>query len=385
MEQNKSRREFLELGIKAGIAIPLLSSSLLSCDTTPANKKLDILILGGTSFLGPQQIAYALGRGHSITTFTRGKTKPTVHAELFDKVEQLVGDRENDLTALQNRKWDAVIDNSGHNVEWTKNSANLLKDNVDLYLYTSSVSVYYPFIKNNINEDQELRLKEPEGIEDEELKLEYWYSVMKANSEIAAQNIFGKDRTIVVRPTYIIGPGDKSNRFIYWPIRLSKGGDALVPGKASDPVQYIDVRDVAEWTIRLIEDKNTDTFNAVGPKQVQNIHEFLEEAKNAFNVKTNLIQVDDYDFLKKHNIHYIVPWILPEGNNLGSATISIKKGVENGLSYRPLKDTIKDTYNWWYSDALTQEKRDKYELKPNSILSREKDILADWKIWNNNK
>ena len=119
MEQNKSRREFLELGIKAGIAIPLLSSSLLSCDTTPANKKLDILILGGTSFLGPQQIAYALGRGHSITTFTRGKTKPTVHAELFDKVEQLVGDRENDLTALQNRKWDAVIDNSGHNVEWT--------------------------------------------------------------------------------------------------------------------------------------------------------------------------------------------------------------------------------------------------------------------------
>ena len=385
MEQNKSRREFLELGIKAGIAIPLLSSSLLSCDTTPANKKLDILILGGTSFLGPQQIAYALGRGHSITTFTRGKTKPTVHAELFDKVEQLVGDRENDLTALQNRKWDAVIDNSGHNVEWTKNSANLLKDNVDLYLYTSSVSVYYPFIKNNINEDQELRLKEPEGIEDEELKLEYWYSVMKANSEIAAQNIFGKDRTIVVRPTYIIGPGDKSNRFIYWPIRLSKGGDALVPGKASDPVQYIDVRDVAEWTIRLIEDKNTDTFNAVGPKQVQNIHEFLEEAKNAFNVKTNLIQVDDYDFLKKHNIHYIVPWILPEGNNLGSATISIKKGVENGLSYRPLKDTIKDTYNWWCSDALTQEKRDKYELKPNSILSREKDILADWKIWNNNK
>ena len=361
MEQNKSRREFLELGIKAGIAIPLLSSSLLSCDTTPANKKLDILILGGTSFLGPQQIAYALGRGHSITTFTRGKTKPTVHAELFDKVEQLVGDRENDLTALQNRKWDAVIDNSGHNVEWTKNSANLLKDNVDLYLYTSSVSVYYPFIKNNINEDQELRLKEPEGIEDEELKLEYWYSVMKANSEIAAQNIFGKDRTIVVRPTYIIGPGDKSNRFIYWPIRLSKGGDALVPGKASDPVQYIDVRDVAEWTIRLIEDKNTDTFNAVGPKQVQNIHEFLEEAKNAFNVKTNLIQVDDYDFLKKHNIHYIVPWILPEGNNLGSATISIKKGVENGLSYRPLKDTIKDTYNWWYSEALTPEKRDKYE------------------------
>lgn len=379
MKQNKSRRNFIELSIKAGIAIPLLSSSLLSCNTKPASKKLNILILGGTSFLGPQQIAYALDRGHSITTFTRGKTKPTVHADLFDKVEQLIGDRENDLTALQNRKWDAVIDNSGHNVEWTKNSANLLKDNVDLYLYTSSVSAYYPFIKDNINEDQELRLNEPEGIEDEELKMEYWYSVMKANSEIAAKSIFGKDRTIVVRPTYIIGPGDKSNRFIYWPIRLSKGGDTLVPGKAGDPVQYIDVRDVAEWTIRLIEDKNTDTFNAVGPYQAQNMHGFLEEAKTAFNVKTNLIQVDDYDFLKKHNIHYIVPWVLPEGNNLGGAAISNKKGVENGLTYRPLKDTVKDTHDWWYSDALTQEKRDEYELKPNSILLREKDILADWK------
>jgi 2'-hydroxyisoflavone reductase len=254
-------------------------------------------------------------------------------------------------------------------------------------LYTSSVSVYYPFLNDNINEDQELRLKEPEGIEDEELKLEYWYSVMKANSEIAAQTIFGKDRTIIVRPTYIIGPGDKSNRFIYWPIRLSKGGDTLVPGKAIDPVQYIDVRDVAEWTIRLIEDRNTDTFNAVGPKQGQNIHDFIEEAKSAFDVKTNLVQVDDYGFLKKHNIHYIVPWILPEVNNKGSATISIKKGVENGLTFRPLMDTIKDTHEWWYSDALTQEKRDDYELKPNSILLNEKEILADWKSWQkaNNK
>lgn len=386
MDMKKSRREFIGLGLKLGITIPFLTSSLYGCNPKPEKKdtatkstaiKLNILILGGTSFLGPHQISYALGRSHSISTFTRGKTEPSIYKDLFQNVEQLVGDRNDDLSALENRKWDAVIDNSGHRAEWTKKSAALLKDNCDMYLYTSSTGVYYPYVDSDYKEDAEVVLTVPEGTEGED-KLEYDYGVMKANSETEAMNQFGKDRTIVVRPTYMFGPADRNNRFTYWPIRLSKGGKTLVPGKADDPVQYIDVRDVAEWMIRLIEEKKAGIFNAVGPKEAQNMYSFVEEAKKVFEVETTFVKIDDYDFLKENKINYIIPWIMPIDNNTGSAKANNDKGRENGLTFRPLPKSIKDTYDWWYSDAVSQEQRDELETDPESILVREKSILEKW-------
>ena len=388
MKTQKSRREFIAFGLKTGMVLPLLYSGLYSCNSQgtdqqkqdkTAAKKLKILILGGTSFLGPHQIAYAMGRGHSITTFTRGKTQPTIYQDLFKNVEQLIGDRNDNLTALHNRKWDVVIDNSGRDAEWTKATATLLKDNCDLYLYTSSTGVYYPYTKENFKEEDEVLLAEPEGITDEDTKIEYWYGVMKANSEQEAIKQFGKDRTIVVRPTYMIGPADKTNRFIHWPLRLSKGGEVLVPGKEEDRVQYIDVRDVAEWMIRLIETKTTGTFNAVGPKEKQNMYAFVEEASKAFNVETNFIKIDDYDFLQTQNIFYIIPWVIPLEDHQGSAKINNDKAKQNGLTFRPIADSVKDTYDWWNSAAISQEKRDEYELDPKSILAREKAILEKWK------
>jgi 2'-hydroxyisoflavone reductase len=390
MDKKKSRREFIKNALKAGIAFPLLFTSLSSCDfeNEEKNKKLEsktkkkplkILILGGTSFLGLHQIAYAMKRGHSISIFTRGKTKPTIYKDLFDNVEQLIGDRKDNLTALQNRKWDVVIDNSGHDAEWTKKSAELLKENCDLYLYTSSTGVYYPYLASDYKEDAKVLLKEPEEITNEEDKIEYWYGVMKANSELEAIKQFGKDRTIVVRPTYMIGPADKSNRFIHWPIRLNKGGEVLVPGKMNDLVQYIDVRDVAEWMIRLIEDRKVGTFNAVGPKKEQNMYSFVEEAQKAFTAKTSFVKIDNYDFLKEKNIYHIVPWIMPTEKNKGSAKINNEKGIANGLLFTPLIKTIKDTYQWWISDAVSQEQRDKVELDSESVLLRENAILEEWK------
>jgi len=388
MQSKKTRRTFIKQALQTSIAIPLLATGLISCTSnaeeksTKENKKVDklkILILGGTSFLGPHQIAYALGRGHSISTFTRGKTQPSIHKDLFAKVEQLIGDRENDLTALENRKWDVVIDNSGHNVEWTKQSAELLKDNCSIYMYTSSTGVFYPYLGSNIKEDTELLKVEPEGIEDEDLKLEYWYGVMKTNSEIAAIEAFGVDRTIVVRPTYMIGPADKTDRFIYWPIRLPRGGEVLVPGKADDPVQYIDVRDVSEWMIRLAEEKNAGTFNAAGPRKAQNMHDFVVEAATAFDVKSTFVKVDDYEFLKNQNVPYLIPWILPEENNYGSAKVNSDLAIKNGLTYRPLKQSMKDIHSWWYSDAVTEEHRNQFESNPESVLQREAAILEAWK------
>ena len=386
--KKQSRRAFVETGIKTAIALPFVLSGLSSCDsspeedskeTSPESKKLSILILGGTSFLGPHQIAYALERGHSVSTFTRGKTKPTIHQDLFDQVEQLIGDRQDNLTALQDRQWDVVIDNSGRDVEWTKATAQLLKDSCDLYVYTSSTGVYYPYVDSDFTEASTVLMEEPESLENEDEKIEYWYGVMKANSEQEAIKAFGADRTIVVRPTYMIGPADKTDRFIHWPIRLSKGGEILVPGKAGDAVQYADVRDVAEWMIRLIEERNTGTFNAVGPKEAQDIHAFVEEAKGAFDVESSSVKIDDYDFLIENDIYYIVPWIMPTGNNAGSAKINHEKAKANGFSLRPITETIKDTYAWWNSDAISQEKRDEVELNPDSILQREASIIVQWK------
>lgn len=387
--KKQSRRAFVETAMKSAVALPLVLSGLYSCNTSPdekseeattESKKLSILILGGTSFLGPHQIAYALERGHSITTFTRGKSKPTVHQELFDQIESLVGDRKDNLTALHNRQWDVVIDNSGHDAEWTKATAELLKDNCDLYVYTSSTGVFYPYIDSEFKEESPVLMVEPEGLsDDDEEKLEYWYGVMKATSEQEAIKAFGAENTIVVRPTYMIGPADKSDRFIHWPIRLSKGGEIMVPGKAGDAVQYADVRDVAEWMIRLIEERNTGTFNAVGPKKPQDIHAFIDEAKSAFETESTFVRINDYDFLMENEVYYIVPWIMPTGNNVGSAKINNEKAQENGLTFRPLAETVKDTYNWWTSDAITQEKREEVELDPKSILQREAEIIANWK------
>lgn len=391
MKKQITRRAFIERGMKAGLALPLINTPLFSADPKTeakvtgqqqTNGKLNILILGGTSFLGPHQIAYALGRGHSITTFTRGKTEPVIYRDLFEQVTPLIGDRANDLTALENGTWDAVIDNSGHNVEWAKRSASLLKDRSEIYLFTSSTGVYYPYLKKNVKENAKLLLVEPEGIEDEEMKLEYWYGVMKANSEIEARKAFGEERTIVVRPTYMVGPADKSDRFMHWPVRLAKGGEIMVPGKKNDPVQYIDVRDVAEWMIRLIEEKKAGTYNAVGPEHPQNMYAFVEKAKGAFfDVSSTFIKIDDYEFLKQQKLFHLVPWIMPIDNNKGSALINNEKGIKNGLTLRALEQTVKDTHDWWYSDNLTDEQRNKFARNPESVLMREKSIIEAWKNW----
>lgn len=390
MKKLNSRRVFINKVVLAGFAIPFLGGNLISCkseakkevvDSNENFKKLNILILGGTSFLGPHQVAYALSRGHSVSIFTRGKTIPSVHAELFDQVEQLIGDRENNLKALENRKWDVVIDNSGRNVKWTKDTANLLKDNVGMYLYTSSTGVYYPYLTNNITEDTELVLSMPENLTENE-QYEQEYGVMKANSELEAIKAFGKERTIVVRPTYMIGPADKTDRFIHWPIRLAKGGEILVPGKKEDPVQYADVRDIAEWYIRLAENKQHGIYNGVGPKSTQTMQEFIKKAAKTFDIEHSFVMVDDYDFLLENKVYYAVPWIMLNAKNYGSARISNSKSIASGLVFRPLKETVKDTYNWWTSDAISEERRQKFESNPNSLLVKEKEILANWKEHN---
>jgi len=341
-------------------------------DRSRAPHPLNILVLGGTGFIGPHQIHYAVERGHTISMFTRGRKEPPLFKESYRDVERLVGDRSNDLSALEGRSWDAVIDNSGGETQWTEDTAELLKDSCELYLYVSSTGVYYPYLTTEIGEDTPVDLVDTSGGENGSAT----YGVMKATSEAAARAAF-VDRTIVVRPGYIVGPGDYTDRFTYWPIRVQRGGEILVPGKKEDLVQGIDVRDLTEWMIRLVEDRAFGTYNATGPGWPLTMEEFVYGVGATSTADLSWTWIEDYDFLEEQNLSFAIPWIMPVDDHVGSQRIDISKAVAQGLTYRPMAVTALDTQEWWHSDALTEERRAaaRFVLTP----EREAEILAAWK------
>lgn len=362
----------------------LKASTIFEEQHPKQTKKLKILILGGTSFLGPHQIAYALERGHEVSIFTRGKTIPKIHKALFDKVEKLVGDREDNLEALKNRKWDVVIDNSGRKTKWTKDTAELLVDNVGYYMYTSSISVYYPYTGNDFSETRELVTKIPENI-DENQRATYAYGVMKATSEMEAIKAFGAERSIIVRPALLVGPGDRTDRFPYWLARIEKGGDIIIPGSSSEVVQYIDIRDISEWMIRLCENKAAGIYNGSGPGFAMTTNAFVYGIHACYNSPVNFIQIDDMEFLKENGIIGIQPWVIQLPEYAGMSKSDNSKAIASGLTFRPLSNTVEATKKWWYSDAVSQKRRDNILTNERSLMRREKDILTKWKQHMRNK
>ncbi len=332
---------------------------------------MSILILGGTNLTGPHHVRYALERGHSVSIFTRGRTQPGLFQEAFQHVEHLIGDRENDLEALKGRTWDAVIDASGMQVKWTADSAQLLKDHVGTYLYISSTGVYYPYLTTNIHETTEPALVDPSGGEDVSAR----YGVMKALSEIEARRAFGEARACIVRPGYIVGPLDSTHRGTYWPDRLTRGGEVMVPGRKTDQVQQIDVRDLTEWIIHLLEDQVHGTFNATGPSSLMTMEEFVYGMRAATSSVVTWTWIEDHDFLVEHQVTYAIPWILPVGNELGSQTISIERARAAGLTFRPVALTAMDTLEWY--NSLPAEER----ASPPMAITPEKEtqVLAAWK------
>ncbi len=365
-----TRREFLQRSVAAAGALGLSQVGAVLGGDRPVRrvgKPMRILILGGTTYLGPYQIRYALERGHEVTMFNRGKTKPQLYPEIFEKVEKLRGDRNDDLKALEGREWDAVIDNSATDPKWVEDSAGLLKDSVPYYMYTSSTGVYYPYRTHDITESVPPRLElDPDAGRSGN------YGVNKALSELEAQKAF-PDRTIVVRPHYILGPGDPNDRLTYWVERIDEGGEVLAPGSRTDPVQYIDVRDLTEWMIRMVEDGNAGVYNATGPLSRLSTAELLYGVRAITSSAVAFTWVPT-DFLAEHQVFYVVPWVAPRGDTLGMSTISAERAVENGLTYRPLAVTAYDNLEWW--KAQSEERR---SARPRQ-LRREKEIevLAAW-------
>jgi 2'-hydroxyisoflavone reductase len=372
-----TRRQFIKVSAAAGAAFSLNPRpSFLHAAENP--KPLRILILGGTGFTGPFQIQFALGRGHKITTFNRGKTHP---GELPKEVEQLVGDRNGNLDALKGRQWDVVIDNPTSIPVWVRDAAQVLKGNVDRYVFISTISVYADTSKPGTTEDAPLaKYTGPDPMKEtrESLIASKFalYGPLKALSEAEAEKWF-PNKTLIIRPGLIVGPRDETDRFSYWPVRIDKGGEVLAPGDPSDPVQFIDGRDLAEWTIRMVENGATGIYNATGPAKKLGIGEMLDTIKTTEKSKATLTWVNA-DFLESQKVapwSDMPVWIPPRGEEAGGNQVSIQRAVDKGLTFRPLADTTRDTLAWFKSQPAERQAKLRAGITP----EREAEVLAAWK------
>ena len=372
MVNKTTRRHFLKLTAAAGatIAVGTRSTSLFA---EASVKPLRILILGGTGFTGPFQVRYALGRGHKVTVFNRGKTHP---GELPKEVEQFIGDRNGKLDALKNRQWDVVIDNPTTLPVWVRDAAQILKGNVDRYVFISTISVYP---ESNKGVDETAPLEKYDGADPYKETIDNvrasgfkLYGPLKALSEKEAEKWF-PGKTLVVRPGLIVGPGDQTDRFTYWPVRIERGGEVLAPGKPDDPVQFIDARDLAEWTIRMVENRETGIYNATGPAKTLTIGGMLTGIKTALNSKADFTWVTE-DFLKQQKVEAwsdMPVWI---GATDGMARTSISRALGKGLTFRPLAETAREMLAWFKSQPQDRQSKLRAGLTP----EREKEVLTAW-------
>jgi 2'-hydroxyisoflavone reductase len=372
------RRTFLKLSAMVG-SLELISGGLAFSaavgTTTRAAKGLRILILGGTGFTGPFQVGYALSRGHQVTVFNRGRTHP---GELPKQVEQLLGDRNGKLDALKGRTWDVVIDNPTTLPVWVRDAAQILKGNVDLYVFISTISVYADTSRLGMDETAPLaKYSGADPMKETNVTMRAnnlaLYGPLKAVSEAEAEKWF-PGKTLIIRPGYIVGPGDESDRFTYWPVRVERGGEVLAPGTPADPIQIIDARDLAEWTIRMVEQGTVGSFNAVGPKSTLAMGRMLDIIKKTTNSDARFTWVDDKFLASEKIIDDIPIWTSPHGPEIGYSTMNINKAVSKGLTFRPLADTTKATLAWFRKQPASRQLKMRAGIK----TEREAEVLAAW-------
>jgi 2'-hydroxyisoflavone reductase len=344
-----------------------LSSMAAAGSLLAAPQKKKILILGGTGFLGPATVEAAQARGHELTLFNRGKTRPG----LFPKIEQLHGDRDplkgDGLKALEGRKWDAVIDNSGYFPRQVAASAQLLAPNVKQYIFISSISAYADNSKEGQDETARLATTSDPTVE----KItEETFGPLKVLCEKASEAAL-PGRTAVVRPGYIVGPDDPSGRFTYWPVRIDRGGEVLTPGAPTDPIQIIDVRDLGAWLITVVENSSMGVFNTAGP--VTRWSDILAACRKATTTESSLTWVPA-EWISKQAPDAFPIWAPYTADTKGFHTWKSDRAIKAGLKYRPYAQTAADTLKWY----KTQDASGRTRLagpKPD----KEAELLAAWK------
>ena len=343
---------------------------------------MKLLILGGTKFLGRYVVEAALARGHEVTLFNRGQLNP----ELFPEAEKLRGDRDGGLDALKGRRWDVVVDPSGYSPRVVRDSARLLADSVESYVFISSQSVYKDASVPGVAEDYPVatitdeQLREAEALKQSELTAApfFWerYGALKALCERAAEEEL-PGRVLHVRAGLIVGPHDYSDRFTYWPRRVAEGGEVLAPGDPERQVQFIDVRDLAEWALDMAEARHAGTFNTTGPDYRLTMGRVLETCRGTTGSDARFVWVEEKFLLDAG----VGPWMeMPlwvaqtddDDGNRYFMGISIEKAVAAGLKFRPLSETVRDTLEWDLSRPADTQRR--------AGLAREKEreVLDAW-------
>jgi 2'-hydroxyisoflavone reductase len=294
-----------------------------------------LLVLGGTKFLGRATVDAALARGHEVTLFNRGQTNP----DLFPKAEKLHGDREHDLAALTGRSWDAVVDPSGYVPASVRASAQLLADSVGFYLFVSSLSVYADRSKTMVEGDA---LEELGDMPEDRLLEDYAnYGALKALAEEAVAETF-PDSHANVRPGLIVGPHDPTGRFTYWPHRVARGGDVAAPGPPDERVQFIDVRDLAEWMVGLCEQRATGEFNAVDEGVAWS--ELLDTCREVTESDARFVWIDGKFLLDQQVGQWMeLPLWIEDESDKGLHRADVSRALATGLAYRPLADTVQAT------------------------------------------
>lgn len=373
------RRDYLKLSA-AGSALALSGAQ---AQAAPAVKPLRILILGGTGFIGPHEVRYALSRGHQVTIFNRGRQKE----DWPGHVEELLGDRNTgDLKALEGRDWDVCIDNPTTLPFWVRDAGKALKGRVKQYIFISTISVYAGNARPADESDPLTPYKgaDPMAETAETLKASNnrLYGPLKAVSEAEARRQFGEAATTIIRPGLITGPGDETDRFSYWPVRLANpdhrwGADVLAPGDGSDPVQFVDARDLAEWIIRMAESRTTGVFNGTGPAKPMTMRQMLAGVAAGVKAQPKLTWVPA-DFLEAQNVGAWIDqpvWVPGQGETMGFARRDIRKALAAGLTYRPLTVTAADTLAWFRQQPAERQAKLRAGLTP----ERETAVLEKWR------
>jgi 2'-hydroxyisoflavone reductase len=353
-------------------AMQLAGSTLLASTLTTAfarPKPLRVLILGGTGFIGPHFVHALTEGGHEVTLFNRGKRDP----DAKQGVEQLLGDRNDNLKALEGRDWDVVVDNSGYTPGQVKLSTDLLRKHARHYIFISSIAVYENFQNPPIDEDHALA---PIGnLRQDKLEGEN-YGPLKVLCEDVVQKAYGKHAGII-RPTYIAGPGDFSDRFTYWPFRVAQGGEMIAPGTPTDPIQYIDVRDLADFVRVCAEKSVAGRYNLCTPPRWATMGKLLDESRRITGANTTFKWAST-EFLMAEKAaepgmwasQEIPIWAPPSGQSLGHGLVASARAEAKGLKFRPLETTIRETLDWQKTRPAEKQK-----LRSGLTPEREAELL----------
>jgi len=355
-----SRRRFIRSASAIGV-LAALPGSVFSQGTAP--KPLDILILGGTGFIGPHEINYARSRGHNITMFNRGKTAP----DMFPDVEALIGDRDDQLESLKGRDWDAVIDNSGFYPRHARLSAELLHGHVGQYMFISSISAYAESLTLEDDEFSAAYGVMEDPTDESEYIYGPTYGPRKALCEQEVTRVFG-DKAINVRPGIITGTGDPTERLRHWLRRMQAGNEILVSGVQDLPVQYIDAADMCGWMVRLLEDgSGSGPYNAVGAEEPYRARPLLEGLRDATGSTSTLTWID-WEWIRKEKSEdpNYGPWY--GAGPTPFMQVSNDRALATGLTFRPIADTAKDMIAKLDERAAPERRRSGFDLETEAAL-----------------